>query len=101
MGLVSCVALAAAFIARNAGVRKRGWRAVNILALLFSEYFLVFVGIAQAFLKVPGLHELAPTGTETPFKLAQGVLLTVFVVVAIVSLRTRPQSISATLRPAR
>jgi hypothetical protein len=101
VGLVSCLALAAAFIARNAGVRKRGWRAVSIVALLLSEYFLVFVGIVQAFLKVPSLHELAPTGMETPFKVAQGLLLTVFVVVTIIAVRARPRAMSATLRPAR
>jgi hypothetical protein len=90
VGIVSCVVLAAAYTARYAFGRQRGWRAVDILALLATEYFLVFVGIAQSFQKVPALHALAPTGTETPFKIAQGVLVLALVIVATASLRARP-----------
>jgi hypothetical protein len=42
-------------------------RATAVIAL----YFNVFVGVVQAFLKVPALHALAPTQTEPPFKLTQ------------------------------
>jgi hypothetical protein len=89
VGVVSCVVLAAAYTARYAFGRQRGWRTVDILALIFTEYFLAFVGIAQSFQKIPALHALAPMGTETPFKVAQGVLLFALIIVAVVSLRAR------------
>ena len=46
---------------------------------MVAQYFNVFVLIAQMFKKVPALHALAPTGTEAPFKIAQFLLLVIFV----------------------
>lgn len=92
VGIVSCVILAVGLIARYALHRRGGWRHADTLALILTEYLLVFVGIAQAFLKVPSLHALAPTGTETPFKVSQAVLLTVTVIVAILAIRRSRQS---------
>jgi len=34
-------------------------------------------------MKVPALHELAPTGTEGPFKIAQLVALVIFLLLGI------------------
>lgn len=87
VGIVSCVILAIGLIGRYGLHRRGGWRHADTLALLLTEYLLVFVGIAQAFQKVPALHALAPTGMETPFKVSQAVLLTVTVIVAIVAIR--------------
>ena len=39
----------------------------------------VFVLIVQSFQKIPALKKLAPTQTETPFKIAQGVALLAFI----------------------
>jgi hypothetical protein len=35
--------------------------------------------VVQAFLKIPALHALAPTGSEPPFLVAQTVVLAIFV----------------------
>jgi len=48
-------------------------------------YLNVFVGIVRAFLNIPTLNALAPTQNEPPFKLSQFVVLTIFVVLAIVA----------------
>lgn len=101
VGVVSCIVLAAGLFARYAKASRGGWRHVDTLALLLTEYFLIFVGIAQAFLKVPALHAVAPTGMETPFKISQGVLLTVFIVVAVIAVRARPGSRTVPLRTVR
>ena len=47
---------------------------------MIALYFNVFVLIAQLFEHVPAIHALAPTGTETPFKVAQLLLLVLFIV---------------------
>ena len=39
--------------------------------------------IAQAFLKVAALHDLAPKGSEPPFAIAQGIVLVLFIVLGI------------------
>ena len=48
-----------------------------------AVYLLVFVGIAQAFLKVPALRAAAPTSTEAPFAVTQLVVLVVFAALAV------------------
>jgi hypothetical protein len=101
VGIVSCVVLAAGLVARYGFSSRGGWRHVDTLALLLTEYFLVFVGIAQSFLKVPALHAIAPTGMETPFKVAQGVLFTALIVVAVVAVRARPGMRATPIRTMR
>ena len=48
-------------------------------------YLNVFVGVSQAFAKVPPLHRLAPTKTEPPFLIAQLVTLSVFVALGVLA----------------
>ncbi|MEI7688139.1 MAG: hypothetical protein WCL32_24305, partial [Planctomycetota bacterium] len=45
----------------------------------------VFVLIIQTFLKVPALHDLAPTQSEPPFAVTQLVVLLAFVVLGVVA----------------
>ena len=80
VGLVSLAVLAVAVLARY-GLRLRGaWRWVYVVSTGVALYLNVFVGVVQAFLKVPGLHALAPQQTEPPFLIAQVVVLALFVV---------------------
>ena len=56
----------------------------------------VFVAIVQAFLKIPGLKELAPTQTEPPFKLTQLAVLALFVALTIgAAIRFRKEPVRA------
>jgi uncharacterized protein YggT (Ycf19 family) len=80
VGAVSLVVLALAIYARYPGGMRGAWRRAYVINAMIALYLNVFVLIAQAFLKVPALNSLAPTGAETPFKVAQLAVLTFFVV---------------------
>jgi hypothetical protein len=67
------------------------WRPIYVIAAVIALYLNVFVLIVQAFMKIPTLTDLAPTQSEPPFTLTQGVVLVLFIVVAVVgALRFRP-----------
>lgn len=63
------------------------WRPVYILGLLFSVLLLVFAGVAQAFLKIPALHALAPQLNEAPFIAAEVAAVVLLVVLGILMFR--------------
>ena len=87
VGVISLVALAAAIVARY-GFRLRGaWRWIYVGTATFALYLNCFVGVVQAFQKIPALHALAPTGSELPFLIAQIVVLGLFVVLGVLALR--------------
>lgn len=70
------------------GFGARGfWRPVYIVGLLLSVLLLVFAGVAQAFLKIPALHALAPQLDETPFIAAEVAAVVLFVVLGILALK--------------
>jgi hypothetical protein len=79
VGAVSLVVLALAIYARYSAGLRGGWRRTYVVSAMIALYLNVFVLIVQAFLKVPALNSLAPTGVETPFKVAQAILLTFFI----------------------
>ena len=87
LGILSLIVLAPTFAARYAFALRGAWRAVYAIGAVVALYFNCFVLVVQLFLKVPALHALAPTGTETPFKLAQGALLVFFAVTGWLALR--------------
>ena len=90
-GIVSTLVLIVTLWARY-GVKMRGrWRGAYVIGAVVSLYLNVFVLIAQLFLKVPALQALAPTGTEPPFGIGQGVTLLVFIGLGILAwTRFRP-----------
>lgn len=87
IGIVSLVALAIAALTRYGGNLMGAWRWLYVLAAVVAVYLLVFVTVAQIFDKVPMLKALAPTQSEPPFAIAQGVVLVIFLVIAIASVR--------------
>ena len=52
---------------------------------MIALYLNVFVGIVQAFQKVPALKALAPTQSEPPFAVTQLVVLALFVLLTIIA----------------
>jgi hypothetical protein len=93
VGAISLVVLAAALLARYAFHLAGPWRRVFAVSAALALYLNVFVGVVQAFLKVPALRALAPKQTEPPFVVSQGIVLALFVVVGIVAvLRSRPEA---------
>jgi hypothetical protein len=68
-----------------------GWLRTYVITAVIALYLNVFVLVAQLFLKVPALHALAPTGTESPFKAAQGIVLVAFIILgALATSRFHP-----------
>jgi len=91
VALISLVLLGLAVLARYVFHYAGAWRWIYAVSLVLSVYFLVFVGIVQAFKKVPALSAIAPTQSEPPFTYAQIVALVVFVVLAIAAaIKFRP-----------
>ena len=92
LGIISVVVLAITIYARYPKNLTGPWRWIYVIGAVISLYFNVFVLIVQSFEKVPALHAMAPTQTEQPFKLTQLVVLSLFVVLAIVAvIRFRPE----------
>ncbi len=93
VGIISLIVLAVAIFARYPRHLAGHWRWIYVVTAVIALYFNVFVGIVQAFLKVPALHAMAPTQTEPPFKLTQLVVLAIFVLLGIIAaIRFRPTS---------
>lgn len=85
VGIVSLVALGFAIIGRYIFRLAGAWRGIYVISSAVALYLNVFVGVVQAFLKVPALNAIAPNQTEPPFLLTQLVVVTVFGVLAILA----------------
>jgi hypothetical protein len=94
LGLISLPILALTIYARYPKNLAGAWRLIYVLGAVISLYFNVFVGVVQSFEKIPALHAMAPTQTEQPFKLTQLIVLSLFVILAIVAaIRFRPEPV--------
>jgi hypothetical protein len=89
IGILSLVLLAIAVIALYAMKLSGPWRSIYVVTAMTSLYLNVFVLVIQAFLKVPALHELAPSvpPSEPPFAIIQGIVLVFFVIAIIGAVR--------------
>ena len=96
VGFISLVVLAIAIAARYAFRLRGAWRHVYVAGAALALYLNVFVGVVQSFLKVPVLKALAPTQTEPPFVVSKGIVLVLFVGLAIIAaIRFRAERIGA------
>ena len=87
LGILSLIALAVACVARYSKHMLGRWLKTYVITAMISLYFNVFVLIAQAFMKVPALHALAPNGSEPPFAVAQGVNLVLFIFLTVLAVK--------------
>ncbi len=91
VGVISLVVLAVALFALYAGNLVGPWRWIYVCSAVLALYLNVFVAVVQSFDKIGRLHALAPTGSEPPFAITQGIVLLIFIGMAIVALvRFRP-----------
>ncbi len=79
IGVLSLVVLAVAILARYTYRMNGTWRWLYIVSAVIALYFNVFVLVVQLFRRVPALHAMAPTESESPFLIAQLVVLVIFV----------------------
>ena len=92
LGIISLPFLAITIFARCSKHLAGAWRWIYVIGAVICLYFNLFVLVVQLFEKVPALHAMAPTQTESPFKLTQLVVLIVSTVLAIVAvIRFRPE----------
>jgi hypothetical protein len=94
VGAISLAVLAVAIFARYARRLTGRWRITYVVCAVAALYFNVFVLVVQSFLKVPGLHEMAPTQTEPPFAIVQLIVLVTFIVLGVLAAR-RSESLTA------
>jgi len=85
VGIISMVVLAVAIYARYSARLAGGWRKTYVITATMALYLNVFVLVVQGFLKVPALKALAPTQSEPPFAITQGVVLLGFIVLTILA----------------
>jgi hypothetical protein len=72
------------------------WRPVYTVTAMLALYLNVFVLIIQSFLKIPLLKSWAPTQTEAPFLVVQGVIfLLLLLVTVLITMRFRPAQLAA------
>lgn len=83
LGILSVILLLLAIPALYVFHLAGAWRPIYVITSIIALWFNLFVFIVQSFQKVPGLHALAPTGTELPFKLAQGITLIICILLGI------------------
>jgi hypothetical protein len=85
LGCISSVVLLIAIVLRYP--MHMSWRKTYVVAACASLYFNVFVLVVQSFMKIPGLHALAPTQNEPPFAIAQLTVLVIFIVLTVFGAR--------------
>ena len=63
------------------------WRWIYAVTAVMALYLNSFVGVVQAFLKIPALNALAPAQTEPPFQIAQLLTFLIFLVCGFLAIR--------------
>ena len=86
-GFISLAVLAIAILARYSFHMVGAWRWIYVVTAVTALYLNVFVLIVQLFLKVSFLQPLAPTQSEPPFLIAQGVALIAFLILGTLAAR--------------
>jgi hypothetical protein len=87
IGMISLILLALAIYALFVRKLTGRWRAVYVVTAVLSLYLNVFVAVVQTFQKIAPFHALAPTQTEPPFAVAQGIVLLIFVIAGVAAVR--------------
>ena len=87
VGVISLVVLAGAILARYVFRLAGPWRWIYVVGAMAALYLNAFVAVVQAFRKIPALNALAPTESEPPFAIVQGIVLVAFVILTVWAVR--------------
>jgi hypothetical protein len=87
VGILSLILLAIAVLGIYVFKISGPWRWIFIITATAALWLDAFVGVIQAFAKLPPLHELAPNGSEPPFVIVQLIVLLIFIVLGFLALR--------------
>lgn len=88
VGVISLVVLGVAIFALYERQLAGSWRWIYVAGAVLALYLNVFVGVVQAFQKLPVFASLAPTQSEPPFLVAQVVVLVIFIALGVFALRS-------------
>lgn len=88
VGVISLVVLAVAILALYAYRLAGFWCWLYVAGGVLALYLNVFVGVVQAFQKLPFLKPLAPTQSEPPFLVTQLAVMAIFILLGIVAARS-------------
>ena len=83
VGIVSLVVLPVVIVADYVKHFAGPWRRIYVVGVVLATYLNVFVLVAQLFLRLPALRVAAPTQSEPPFAITQGLVLALFVWLAV------------------
>lgn len=86
-GVVSMVAVVAAAVALYGGKLRGRWRATYVAGAMVAAWLNAFVLLAQLFVKVPAMREIAPTQSAPAFALSQLLILALFVALGTRAMR--------------
>ena len=103
-GIIALIVLVPTCFALYTKKLAGSWRRIYVIGAVLSLYLNVFVLVVQLFLKVPALHALAPSAPanpEPPFKIAQGVVLVLFIAMGYFAVRRFHPEAVVRLAPAR
>ena len=87
VGAISLVILAVALYALYSQKLAGRWRAIYVASAVAALWLNFFVAIVQSFNKFAYLNKFAPTGSEPPFAVTQGIFLILFIIVGIAAVR--------------
>jgi hypothetical protein len=92
LGIISLPFLAITIFACYGRHLTGAWRWVYVIGAVICLYFNLFVLVVQLFEKVPALQAIAPTQTESPFKLVQLIVIVLTILLGIIAMvRFRPE----------
>jgi hypothetical protein len=87
VGITSLVVLAATLLALYVYHLAGAWLWIYVVGAVLALYLNIFVGVVQAFQKLPFLQALAPTQSEPPFIVAQTTVLAIFAVLGFLAMK--------------
>lgn len=87
VGAISLVILAVALFALYGKKLVGRWRAIYVVTAVAALWLNSFVTIVQSFNKFAYLNKFAPTGSEPPFAVTQGIVLILFIVMGVAAVR--------------
>jgi hypothetical protein len=87
VGILLLILLALAVLGLYVFRLGGAWRWVYVVTAVMALYLNVFVGVTQAFQKLPSLQPLAPTQSEPPFLIAQIVVLVIFIALGALAVK--------------
>jgi len=87
LGIVAAIVLVPTLAARYLFAMRGAWRWIYVIGAVASLYFNCFVLVVQLFGKAPALHALAPSGSEPPFAVTQGLVLVFFLITGFLAVR--------------